>query len=380
MGIARALGLAISVAAAACGGETSRLPTDAIASQQCAYEIVQPDNSAATIDFIHWLKPQEEQLFGRDDVAYSGDVYIADLNNDQTNELLFAWHEGSGWYLNAMVFRGAADKWTMVEHPLDEQFASSHEYSDPLGGGPQLIARLCGKTVFNFMGGNAPTSYPDTWIWEGNTARRVCSAPWLTRHQRAAADLVNRGMLDEARVLLAGVRQGCEKESPGEVRAIDDDIARIDASTGAASAANYDFSWVINALKTDPTQQLMLDPRFSAMLVTIVPDVQLDGESFRGAVKKSARLTDDPKIYDNRYVVIGGCEPHNCSNRGFVWIDTLAKRGIAMTGGLLASKTMSAAEIPAVFWTHTQDTADPWHPGKVEFIDAAGKRTTVTPP
>jgi hypothetical protein len=244
---------------------------------------------------------------------------------------------------------------------------------------PQLIARLCGKTIINLTGGLEPNYYPESWIWEGSKARPVCSAPWLTRHRAAAADLVKADMLDEARVLLNGVQQGCEKESPAEVRAIKEDLTRIARTTAAASAATYDFSWLMLELKKNPDGQIVLDPRFGAMLVRIVPDVQLENLSFRGALKKSVWLPDDPKIIDDRYVVISGCEPHNCENRGFVWIDTATKQAIAMTGGVLASKTTSASRIPEVFWTHVSDTVGGW-PDEIDFIGADGKTTAVKTP
>ena len=116
------------------------------------------------------------------------------------------------------------------------------------------------------------------------------------------------------------------------------------------------------------------------MLVRIVPDARLEHISLRGALKTSVWLPGELKVIDDRYVMIGGCEPHNCGNRGFVWIDSVAKQGIAMTAGVLASKTTSASEIPPLFWEHTNDASDPWHDGTIEFIDAAGRRTKVAVP
>lgn len=131
-------------------------------------------------------------------------------------------------------------------------------------------------------------------------------------------------------MLLDGVQRGCDAESPAEVRAIKDDIARIDAAAAKATAAAYDFSWLIAEAKKNPDQQFVLDPRFGVMLTTIVPDVQLEYES------------------------LSGCEPHNCDNRGFIWIDTAAKQSVVMTGGILASKTTDPSRIPAVFWKQTE--------------------------
>ena len=46
-----------------------------------------------------------------------------------------------------------------------------------------------------------------------------------------------------------------------------------------------------------------------------------------------------------------------------------ALKKIAMTGGLLASKTTAPSEIPPLFWTHVEDTVGAWHDGKTEFIE-----------
>ena len=350
------------------------------AAPQCVYDIVRPDTSKASEAFVAWLKPQADDLFGRDEVA-NGDVFIADLNNDGSDEFLFAWHEGSGSYLNVLVYRRAGDKWSQIDPlPFEDKLQAPHEYSGPLLAEPQLVARLCGKTIINLMGGIEPNYYPDSFIWEGHAIKPICSAPWLTHHRAAAADLVKRGMLDEARVLLNGIAQGCEKESPADVRAINEDIAAIARTTAAASAASYDFSWVMAEAKFRPEHQLVLDPKFGSMLVAIVPDKQLEHESLRGALKKSVWLPDDPKVIDDRYVVISGCEPHNCGNKGFVWIDTATKQAIAMTGGMLASKTTEASKIPAIFWEQTLDAVGEWPDEDIEFIGPGGKATAVRAP
>jgi hypothetical protein len=348
---------------------------------QCAYEIVQHNTSPTAEAFLDWLKPQADDLFGGGHVLENGDVFIADLNNDGTDEYMFAWHEGSGSYLNVLVFRRAGDQWAEVDLPFeDQEFPLSHEYRGPLLQEDQLVGRLCGKTIINLMGGIEPNYFPQSWIWEGNTAKPLCSAPWLTHHRAAAADLVKRGMLDEARVLLNGVQNGCEKESPAEVRAINEDIAVIAKTTASASAASYDFSWMMSEVKKHPSGQLVLDPRFGTMLMTIVPDAQLEFRSLRGEVKMSVWLPDDPKIIDDRYIVISGCEPHNCGNKGFVWIDTKTKQGIAMTGGMLTSKTTAPDKIPEVFWEHTLDAVGEWTDEDIEFIGPDGKRASVKAP
>lgn len=376
------LTLTAAIVAGACGRQTAvSSPAPATAPPQCTYEIVHPDTTAASAAFLAWLKPQAEELFGDTSAFGSGKVFIADFNNDGTNEFLFALHEGSGSYLNAMVFRRDGEHFSIVEHPpFEDRLTGSHEYAGAFLTEPQLVVRLCGKTIINFSAGTEPNYYPDGVMWEGTAARRVCSGPWLAHHRSVAADLLERGMFDEARVLLAGVRSGCEAESPGDVRAITDDLERIAQATANASASTYDFSWLVTEIKTNPDSQLVRDQRFSAMLVAIVPDAQLEHESLRGALKKSLWLPDDARLIDDRYVVIAGCEPHNCPNRGFVWIDTGAKQAIAMTGGVLASRTIPAPNIPAMFWRHTVELLHPAADETIDFVGADGKTVKVKVP
>ena len=378
MSLIKGSGIFFLVASSACGAPQPPVPVTA--SQTCAYEIVQPDKGAKAAAFRAWLKPKADEL-GLEVNSDPGDVYIADLDNDGIDETIFAQEQGSGSYLYLWVFRGEQNKWTLVEHlPFDDQLLGAQVYRGPLMNEPQLVARLCGKTIINLMGGLEPNYFPVGLLWEGTTAKRVCRAEWLTRHQRAANDLEKKGMLDEARVLLDGVQQGCESEAPEAVHAIRDDLVRIKAAAARSSAATYDFSWLIEAIKRDPDQQLVLDARFTQMLVVLVPDAQLGNESLRGAVKKSVWLPDPAKIIDGRYIVLSGCEPHNCGNKGLLWIDLQTKQAIAITGGLLASRTVAPEKIPDPFFKHALEAMGDWADETVDFIDASGKTAKVRVP
>ena len=371
----RILVATLAVAVTACGRSQTPSAAATAAPQDCPYEIVQPDTSDKAAAFRAWLKANTKEIFDRTDVDFpeNGDVFISNLDNDSADEFLFAWHEGSGSYLSGLVFRPAADKWSLVEHSPFEDQELAHEYAGPRMREAQLVARLCGKTIINFAAGIEPNYYPASLIWQSNQITPVCSAPWLTRHQRAASQLEKTGMLDEARVLLNGVQQGCESESPAGVRAVRADLARIAVATAEASPAAYDFSWVVKEVKRDPDQQLVLDPRFSAMLVSLVPDAMLEHQSLRGALKKSVWLPDPAKWLDDRYLVISGCEPHNCGNRGLLWIDTATRQAIAITDGTLASRSTDPSKIPELFWKHALDVFGGFADETVEYIAPSGQ-------
>jgi hypothetical protein len=366
---------ALVFAIAACGRPQTPPPSAATALPECAYEIVEPDTSEKAARFRDWLTANGDQLLDVTgvDFAATGDVFIANLDNDGGDEFLFAWHEGSGSYLSGLVLRATGDTWSLVERSpfTDQQLV--REYAGPQLKDAQLVVRLCGQTIVNFSGGIEPNYYPVSVLWQRDRITPVCSAPWLRHHQRAANDLEAAGLLDEARVLLAGVQQGCESASPAEVRAIRADLARIGAATAKASTAAYDFAWLVNEVKRDPDQQLVLDPRFSAMLVSLVPDAMFERESLRGALRKSLWLPDRSKLIDGRYVVISGCEPHNCGNRGLLWIDTATRRAIAVTGGTVASRSAEPSQIPPLFWTHALEVAGGWAEETVDYIGASGK-------
>ena len=117
------------------------------------------------------------------------------------------------------------------------------------------------------------------------------------------------------------------------------------------------------------------------MLVSIVPDAMLEHQSLRGAVKTSVWLPDQSKLIDDRYVVISGCEPHYCPNRGLLWIDTATKQAIAITNGMLASRSTDPSKIPPLFWKHALEVFGPWTGDKtVEYIGPSGKAARVTVP
>lgn len=372
----------LALAACSCGPSFAAPPSQTtLASTDCTFDIIQPDHGATAKAFRAWLKPRADELVDGGDVDQNGDVYIADLDNNGSDELLFARHEGSGSYLYVWVFRGAGSSWSPVDNlPFDRQLELAHDYRGPMMNEPQLLARFCGKTTLIFQGGTEPNYYPVGLVWEGTDVTQLCSAPWLARHRRAAGDLVKQGMLDEARVLLDGVQRGCEKTAPAEWRAIQDDLAAIAARTASARADTYDFSWVKAAIKKDQDQQLVLDSRFDAMLIAIVPDAKMGSDSFRGALKKSVWLPDQPRVIDDRYLVISGCEPHNCGNKGFLWIDTTSHQAIAMTNGTLASRSTAADKIPVEFWRHTEEVVGKWADGTVEYLDGAGKTAVVKVP
>jgi hypothetical protein len=243
-----------------------------------------------------------------------------------------------------------------------------------------LFVRFCDKIIINVLGGSEPNYFPASMLWQGATTTPVCSEPWLKHHRQAGETLVSQGLADEGRVLLEGVQHGCESGAPAEWRAIQDDIDRIDQRSRSATPTGYDFSWIKEFAKTEPNAQVVLDPRFSNLLVATLPDAKLGDDSLRAALKKSVWLPDDTKVIDDRYVIISGCEPHNCLNRGMLWIDTASQQAIAVTGGTLASRSTEPDKIPDVFWKHARDRFGQLADETVDFIDRSGKTIKVRVP
>jgi hypothetical protein len=143
------------------------------------------------------------------------------------------------------------------------------------------------------------------------------------------------------------------------------------------AAPDYDYSWLRDELLRDPDQQIVLDARFDGVLSAIVPEAKIGAQSLRDALKRSVWLPQPAEfLAGNRYLVYSGCEPHNCENRGTIWIDFQSKKSVVSTGGVLASMTVAPSEIPAEFWEHV-------HLGSgfdMDYIGAGGKTTRIRVP
>ncbi len=417
--------LLVLASSSSCRRSSHQTAESATPTKGCQLDIIHPDKSPRSAEFLAWLKPHAEQML--DDFADRADehldIYIADVDNDGKDEYVVPIHAGSGNYLYMWIFRRAGKEWTLAKDvPFGEFLKDGHDYGNPLMKESQLLARFCGKTLVSFEGGDRPNSYPVSYVWEAGKAHVLCDTPWLQYQRRVFHELFERKLYDEAHGLLDGVESLCTSVADPETwlwmqhdlalaasriesyndcldriaaaekspafgkadttlrKALSDDRAlctSAKAKAAAATVTTYDFSWLKSEAKRNPEMQIVMDRRFDGLLSAIVPEATLDGKNLRDALKLSIWLPEPTTLIDDRYVVLRGCEPHNCGNKGFVWIDTTTRQAIIMTGDTLASKTTSASNIPPEFWKQADDVAG-WSPSDtIDYVDSSGKTKTI---
>lgn len=375
----------------------------------CTIEPVRPETGERRERFISWLRiyskqkgspPWDPEKFG----LYR--VYVADIDNDGVEEYVLTDEDVPDTNDHTLVhnivlsvFRPAAPGWIEIETPFDP---ATGPFTEPVSGRPSpLLVRCCGKTYVNTEGGTDDHSFRDTLIWRGKDLRSVCDATWLAEQRRLFQTIFDHQLYDEAHDFLAGVSRSCAKT--GDARSwlwMQSDLALTayrlgrmntclehvaaarrsqrfaragDAVRGALAATaslcsaarsrpatSYDFSW-LRELERPGYDQDPRDPRFGELLVAVAPDAKLgeDGEALGDRLK---RAVWDPasRWIDDRYVILSGCEPHECWNSGGIWIDLATRRSIVWLenasgpgeGALLASRSIDAAHVPREFWEH----------------------------
>jgi hypothetical protein len=397
----------------------------------CAVAVVHPEAGPRRDRFISWLKVHWKESGWRDAelLGYfdgptpsieSLELRIADIDNDGADEYTLTAHEGSGGYLKFWVFRSSGEGWVLAKSVFDEEMLGQ-DFVDPITGESQFLVRFCGKTYLNLAGGRPPYASRQTTAWEKGERRVVCDAAWIQQQRGLFQALFDAKRFDAAHGFLDGVQGECgsaaEPESwlwmqsdlaltayrMGQAQDCREHVATAQKSqafrsggervrkalaanaalcgTAAAKgvgAAGYDFTWLITELKANPDRQIVLDPRYGELLSAIVPEKTLeDGQSLRDALTLSIFLPDPAEIAAGRYLLISGCQPHDCGNKGFIWIDTVSRKAIVGTGGLLGSTTVSSGAIPSPFWAQ----AGRFAPGpKADYIEPGGETKTVEVP
>jgi hypothetical protein len=392
------------------------------ATKPCTAEVVRADERA-TRALVAWLGDHgkevgwgEDQEYLLEEPAVSGlSVLVVDVDNDGTSEHVLTSHQGSGGFLYAWVFRTAGTGYSLVKTPLDEPLQGGHDYYNPQTEQSELFVRFCGRTYVRFAVATGPHPAPLTYVVESGSARHACDTEWLKHERRTFQKLFERGRYDAAHGLLRGVQQSCATAADPELwlwmqsdlaltahrlkaeATCREYVARAESSAAwtrgsegvrKALATNgrlcaaarpsipYDFSW-LKTLVRDPADQFVLDPRFDGLLSAIVPDATLEGGTLlREALKLSLWLPEPIELVGERTLVLSGCEPHNCGNRGLVWIDLAEKKALVVTGGLVASTGFEAKSIPPAFW----EKAGLPSGTRTVFIGPGGARQEIVTP
>jgi hypothetical protein len=416
--------VALSALLAGAAGTAAPRPDD------CRVEVVRPDVATARAEFLAWLRANWKQagwtegavVLG-DDPAGSLDAYslfVVDVDNDGALEHVLTATQGSGAYLALWVFRPAPGGWRLdAENALDDPLSMAHEYGDPLGDGSRLFLRVCGRTFIQLAEGIYPGSFPAPLVWERGKVGPACAAAWVKEQRRVFRALFDRKRYDVAYGLLGGVAGCAETTDPQTWLWIQSDLAaaahrigtyddclrhvsaaraspRFSSATPALrtaldtnarlcerarsseSASGYDFSW-LREWASDPARQIAVDPRFAPLLRAVVPDAP-NAKELREDLKLAVYLPEPTQVRDGRYVVVSGCQPHNCENKGLIWVDTTARKAIFAMAGILGSRQIPSGAIPPQFWDALRDLGPglwPYDGTDVIYIEPDGKESKV---
>jgi hypothetical protein len=391
------------------------------ARQECRAEVVRPDRSGRSARFVTWLLSHPEEVPGTASLrnVLAGpkpdlDVLIADIDNDGADEYIVVTSEGSGGYLTLLVYRPSGEGWKREEVPDNLGFLV-HGFSDPLAEKAEApLVRFCGQVFVTLAAGEGPNHSRAAYLWQGKRAQLVCDAAWLREQRRFFQTLFDHQLFDQAYGFLNGAQAACEQPADrsiwlsmqndlaltayrmGTYSSCLEHVATAQRSPGFASAGEalrtaiatnaalctaaqsqrtprYDYSW-LRELKRNLDQQFVLDRRFNQLLSAAVPDLKFEnGDAFRDVLKLNLYLPEKIDFIGDRYVVLAGCRPHDCGEKGLIWVDLATQRSIALatavpaaffrpsaadsTGGAqladviaVGSTTIEAPNVPPEFW------------------------------
>jgi hypothetical protein len=377
----------------------------------CHAEVIAPVTGPRREEFVRWAAAHV------DDFEPHSQLRIADIDNDGVDEYVVTSSQGSGGYLGLDVFRPAGDGWRREENlPFGDELQLAHDYFDPITGQRQVLVRFCGKTYVTLLGGPAPNYSRDAWIWERGKAHPVCDAPWLAEQRREFQRLFDHQLYDEAHGFLAGLEATCRAQAaPATWLWMESDLAlaayhagtyaeclgHIAAARGstrfsgaseelrraldtnerlcrAAPPPRLDAAWLVALAGKDV--QFVLDRRFDALLSAIVPEATFEGQRLRDVLKQNIFLPGPVQFQEGRYLVVSGCRPHDCGDKGFIWIDLQANKAIVAVPGVIASKAYAAAAIPGEAWRALADIIPFADDKPATFIDRNGRSETVAIP
>ena len=324
----------------------------------CHAEVIAPVTGRRREAFVRWAEAHV------DDFEPRSELRIADIDNDGVDDYVVTSYQGSGGYLALAVFHRTAGGWRAAKNnPFD---VSAHDYFDPITGKRTVLVRFCGRVFVTLLGGPAPHYSRDAWVWQHGKAHVVCDAPWIAEQRRAFRRLFDAKRYDDARGFLEGVASACGGNG------LQRDLALV--TRKIEESASTDFTWLIGQ------HHAVRDPRFGPLLSAIVPEAKIDDERLRDVLEQNLYLSPEPRLVDGRYIVLDGCRPHDCSEKGFLWIDTREKTSVVAVSGVVASRSFGPSQIPAAAWRELLD-AVPFAPDeRVTFIGRDGASREIDLP
>jgi hypothetical protein len=185
------------------------------------------------------------------------------------------------------------------------------------------------------------------------------------------------------------------------------DLTWIRDFTAPATSANFTTN------ELGKQNQLNWDPRFTRLLKDSFPRRQyfwFEHGRFTplaDLIHEFIGVPGNALLLSNRYALINGCVPHDCGDRGFLWIDTESSPKplliVAATGGisgdtggqnlihvrLFASQKLNWQQLPAEFktsfaqwWNQTTQIWTKYAPEKVvlvTLVQPSGEEVDLSP-
>ena len=104
------------------------------------------------------------------------------------------------------------------------------------------------------------------------------------------------------------------------------------SSCGQSMAASQ-YDWLKNK---ESANAVVMDRRFDSLLRNTAPSYRGDLGFGRGHVRLSTEFSDgigipfpeEITIVENTYISLGGCQPHDCPNKSFLWVDSKEQKSI----------------------------------------------------
>jgi hypothetical protein len=388
--------------------------------EACHAEAVPPEKGPRRQAFLAWMAANAQALGEAAEAPESAELRIADVDNDGTDDYVLTRYQGSGGFLDLTVFRRAGDGFALVrESPLDDPIRGANDYFDPITRARQVLVRFCGRTYVTVLAGSGPNWSRLALAWQGGDVRPVCDAAWIGEQRAQFRRLYDAAHYDAAHGFLDGVEATCGKALDAQTRLwIQSDLAlaayhmgtfadclehvaaaetspalesasaplRRAVATNAGlcrsakgTSAAVDLGWLLE-LERDPSRQVVLDPRFDRLLSAIVPDAKVEGEALRDLLKLNLYLPDPAQVSAHRYVVLSGCRPHDCENKGAAWIDTREKTSVVAVNGVVASTSFAATAIPAPAWRALSEVLGLPDGAEMMFVGGDGRTSEVKAP
>jgi hypothetical protein len=311
----------------------------------------------------------------------SSSEYIADVNNDGTNEHILI-SEGRGLCIS--VSRGGSETMRIPRFPNSGIFDANddgtycgnsklHFSTNPIARIPELLTKVCGNVYMSFDNddGGWPGAFPgrESYSWQSGVITPACDQAWIQYDRGIFQHLYDTKYYLSAAAFLQGVINQCGDKIEAKQRAWNfndlaltefhlgdpglclQDLGRAAAAMTASTASpalakalseaqklcangkggqTPNTNWLDNPKLTDTSHDFW-QPDADNLLVDLVPDIQwgqFGPAGLRKLVKSHLNAAWlDKQVAEKRFVTLTNLDsPYY--DHGLIWVDTRSKIGM----------------------------------------------------